>query len=109
MGANNEQTFDRVRPRRAQSARNPSSGTAETAPDREGKRVLFSEVPTTPASGKVALTCRRCEDRTVVSWARALRLALPSVPAVVPGQGVRNYMRCPSCGQRSWITVSVRS
>lgn len=100
--------FDRVRPRTTGAGARTTAGTT-TVNDREGKRALFSEVSVPPSMGSVALRCEKCGTRSVVTWARAVKLALPSVPAVVPGSGVRNFMRCPSCSQRSWLSVSVRA
>jgi ribosomal protein S27AE len=97
-----EQSFDRVRPRAAGAA-----GRAKTT-DREGKRALFSEVAAPPSAGSVALDCSKCGARSVVSMATLWRVAFPAVPAVVPGHGVRANMKCPACGERSWLTVSLR-
>jgi hypothetical protein len=96
------QSFDRLRPRDAAAA-----GQAKTT-DREGKRVLFSEVAAPPTAGSVALACSKCDARSVVSMATVLRVCFPAVPAVVPGQGFRANMKCPACGERSWLTVSLR-
>ena len=101
--ARSQQSFDRVRPRTTDAP----AAAASTA-DREGKQALFSEPAAPPPLGSVALECERCSTRTVVTWGRALRLALPSVPTALPGQGVRNYMRCPACAQRAWLSVSLR-
>lgn len=101
------QSFDRVRPRgAAESDQRPSEGQAKV-PDREGKRALFSAAPEPPSLGSVALTCTRCEARSVVSWTTALRLAFPSVPAVAPGSGVRLWLKCPTCKRRSWVEMSL--
>lgn len=103
-------TFDRVRPRSADAAdeRIIVIDGEVRVPDREGKRALFSNEPEPPSLGSVAMTCTRCEARSVVSWGRALRLAFPSVPALVPGSGVRVWLRCPTCQQRSWVDLSLR-
>ncbi len=105
-----EQTFDRVRPRTADPTdeRIIIVDGEVRVPDREGKRALFSTEPEPPSLGSVAMTCTRCEARSVVSWGRALRLAFPSVPAVVPGSGVRIWLKCPTCEQRSWVDLSLR-
>lgn len=97
------QSFDRLRPRDAASG----SGHAP-ATDREGKRALFSEVAEPPSPGSVALVCSKCGVRSVVSMTSVLRVAFPAVPAVVPGHGVKANMKCPSCGERNWMTVSWR-
>jgi hypothetical protein len=99
--------FDRVRPR---SDSDSSFGLVDgvRVPDREGKRALFTSESAPPALGAVSLTCTRCETRSVVSWSKALRLAFPSVPAVVPGSGIRIWMRCASCDERAWVDLSLR-
>lgn len=96
------QSFDRLRPRDA------ATGGQATTTDREGKRALFSEMAAPPATGSVALLCSRCDARSVVSMAAILRLSFPAVPAVIPGQGLRANMKCPACGERNWMTVSLR-
>ncbi len=100
-------SFDRVRPRTSGEPENPAADGQARVPDREGKRVLFSATPEPPSFGSVAITCTRCSSRSVVSWASALRLAFPIVPAVVPGSGVRLWLKCPTCRQRSWVELSL--
>lgn len=97
------QSFDRLRPRDASGAAGPA-----VTRDREGKRALFSELAEPPAAGSVALTCSRCDARSVVSLATVLRVAFPAVPAVLPRQGFRANMKCPACSERSWLAVSLR-
>ncbi len=97
------QSFDRVRPRDVASGGGPATST-----DREGKRALFSELSAPPGTGSVALTCGRCEARSVLTVASAARAAFPALPAVIPGQGFRANMKCPACGERNWMTVSWR-
>ena len=104
-----KQSFDRVRPRTVAGEPGINMIDGEIrVPDREGKRALFSEAPEPPTFGAIALTCTRCDSRAVVSWTRALRLAFPSIPAVVPGTGVRVWMKCPTCRQRAWVDLSLR-
>jgi hypothetical protein len=101
-GSTARQSFDRVRPR------DPEAGGPAPTTDREGKRALFSEVEAPPTAGSVALTCSKCEARSVVSVAMMWRVAFPAVPAVIPGQGFRANMKCPACGERNWMAVSLR-
>lgn len=105
-----EQTFDRVRPRTADQAdeRIIVIDGEVRVPDREGKRALFSSEPEPPSLGSIAMTCTRCEARSVVSWSRALRMAFPSVPALLPGAGARIWIKCPTCQRRSWVDLSLR-
>lgn len=101
-------SFDRVRPRNLDEKESLLDEGRLRVPDREGKRALFSDAPEPPSFGSVAITCTKCDSRSVLSWSSALRLAFPSVPAVAPGSGVRLWLKCPSCRQRSWTEVSLR-
>ncbi len=101
-------SFDRVRPRNLDEKESLLDEGRLRVPDREGKRALFSDAPEPPTFGSVAITCTKCDSRSVLSWSSALRLAFPSVPAVAPGSGVRLWLKCPSCRQRSWTEVSLR-
>ena len=101
-------SFDRVRPRNLAEKESLLDEGRLRVPDREGKRALFSDAPEPPTFGSVAITCTKCDSRSVLSWSSALRLAFPSVPAVAPGSGVRLWLKCPSCRQRSWTEVSLR-
>lgn len=102
-------TFDRVRPRSATPADRYAAPDGDLrVPDREGKRALFSGEPEPPTLGSVAITCTRCEARSVVPWGKALRMAFPSVPALVPGSGMRVWMRCRTCRHRTWNELSLR-
>ena len=101
-------SFDRVRPRNLDEKESLLEEGRLRVPDREGKRALFSDAPEPPTFGSVAITCTKCDSRSVLSWSSALRLAFPSVPAVAPGSGVRLWLKCPSCRQRSWTEVSLR-
>lgn len=98
-----EQSFDRLRPR------GDDATDATRVPDREGKQALFSSQPEPPTLGSVALRCTLCDARSVVSWAKAVRLAFPAVPAALPGAGARLWMRCPTCGRRAWVVISLKS
>ena len=100
-----EQTsFDRVRPRTGQPAAGGESGPSV---DREGKRALFSDVAPPASTGTVAIRCSHCHETSSVSVTRALRLALPAIPAFIPGKGLRTHMKCPACGVRAWQEVTV--
>ncbi|MDP4015475.1 MAG: hypothetical protein U0990_02050 [Candidatus Nanopelagicales bacterium] len=101
------QSFDRVRPRSSEQEDQIVFVDGELRiPDSEGKRALFSSSSAPPTFGSVALTCTKCDSRSVVSWTKAIRLALPGIPALIPGTGVRVWMRCPACRDRTWVDVS---
>jgi predicted RNA-binding Zn-ribbon protein involved in translation (DUF1610 family) len=102
-----DQSFDRVRPRTV--ADRPAPGAPAAPPvDREGKRALFSEVTAPGSPGAVTLTCPKCAEVSIIALTTALRQAFPAIPAIVPGQGLRANMRCPACGERGWVAVSLR-
>ena len=100
-------SFDRVRRRNLEERDRIVENGEVRVPDREGKRALFSAAPEPPTFGSVAITCTKCECRSVVSWSGALKLAFPSIPAVAPGSGVRMWLKCPACRQRSWVGLSL--
>lgn len=100
-----EQTsFDRVRPRTGQP---PARSEAGPSVDRQGKRALFSDVTAPAPTGSVTIRCSQCQETSSVSVSRALRLALPAIPAFIPGKGLRTHMKCPACGERAWQEVTV--
>ena len=102
--------LDRVRPRSQEPERVVGMVDGEVrVPDREGKRALFSNEAAPPTLGSVSMSCLRCDTRSVVSWSKALKLTFPSVPALVPGAGVRVWMRCQTCHERAWVDLSLRT
>lgn len=95
--------FDRLR-RRAPVA----PGGAVRPADPQGRRALYSVAEQAPALGSVTIACSSCERETVVTPRRFVTLAAPSVhlPWVKRGHG--SWMRCPSCGERTWVRVTIR-
>jgi hypothetical protein len=112
-------SFDRVRPRSPRSAgRNTAVGR-----DAQGKRALYSSAADTasPGAGSALVECSRCDERTVLGLAQALRAALPSLHLglrIGHGENVRSvslfkryyptYMRCPACGRPSWVRFTLQ-
>jgi hypothetical protein len=111
--------FDRVRPRAA----GPSAVGTDLGRDAQGKRALFSSAADTasPSIGSALVECSRCDERTVLGLAQALRAALPSLHLAVRighGDDVRSvnvldreyptYMRCPACGRPSWVRFTLQ-
>lgn len=91
-------TFDRISPPRPKTS----------APvDPQGKQALFSGADNPPSLGSAAVDCAKCHRRTVVSLSQLVHLSLPGVHAPVPGKGHRALMKCPSCGKRSWMGVTI--
>lgn len=114
--------FDRVRPRTPRAA-GPAVTAADTPPDSEGKRALFSSGAehSTPAGGSVSVECSSCGQTTVLSPAQAVRAAFPSLHLGVAvgrrgaAHGVRltrrpypSWMRCPACGRRTWVRLTLQ-
>ncbi|MCU0284669.1 MAG: hypothetical protein MUD13_12390 [Candidatus Nanopelagicales bacterium] len=94
-------SFDRVRTRAA-------DGRTGAPVDVQGKSALFSGSVVTPSLGSVAITCSVCQNATVVPYAQAVRLALPSVHLPIIRRGYPSWMRCPACGERHWVQVRFR-
>ncbi len=102
-----EQGFDRLRSRRVDAA--PVRAEAGAAPrDPLGRRALYSVAEQPPAIGAVTLECSACRVTSVVTPRRLLRLALPSLHLPLVGGRHPSWMRCPSCGRRAWVRLSVR-
>lgn len=91
-------SFDRIRPPE-------KAGAARVDP--QGKQALFSGADNPPSLGSVAVDCAKCHRRSVISLTQMLQLSVPGVHAPVPGKGHRAFMKCPACGKRSWLGVTV--
>ncbi len=96
-----QQSFDRVRTRVA-------PGADGSPVDVQGKTALFSSEAVVPNLGSVAITCSRCRNATVVSYGRAVRLALPSVHLPLVRRAYTSWMRCPACTERHWVSLRFR-
>lgn len=92
-------TFDRIRPVVA------DAGAAR--PDPQGKQALFSGAENPPSLGSVALDCPKCHRRSVVSVAHYAKLSATGVHAPVPGRGYKAWLKCPACGTRAWVRVTL--
>jgi hypothetical protein len=112
-------SFDRVRPRTPQI----KSDTGAIPHDAEGKRALFSSTGSAdrPGMGSVLVECSRCDQRTVLGPAQAIRVAWPSLHlALRIGRGedvsvvglttrkYPTYLRCPACGRPSWVRYTIQ-
>lgn len=93
--------FDRLRPRV------PDSSSSVRPSDPEGRRALYSVVGQSPSLGAVTIACSSCERTSVVTPRRLLSLAAPSfhLPLI---KRHASWMRCPACGQRTWVRVRLR-
>ena len=94
-------SFDRLRSR---GAAEPSIAPVDV----QGKSSLFSSEPVTPSLGSVVITCSQCHQATAVSYARAVRLSVPSVHLYLLGRAFPTWMRCPACDERHWVRVRIR-
>lgn len=108
------QSFDRVRARTGalgvgadpRPTVAPGRGASvDRSVDVQGKAALFSQPAATPTLGTVAITCSQCHDATVVSYLRALQLALPSLHLLVLRRDYPSWMRCPACDRRTWVRI----
>lgn len=89
--------FDRLRRRETTSP-----------PDPLGRRALFSVGTQPPTPGAVTLDCSGCATTSVVTPRGLVRLALPSLHLPLVRRGHPSWMRCPSCGRRTWVRLGVR-
>lgn len=90
-------TFDRLRTRDATPTVMPV--------DVQGKSALFSGQPIHPSLGSVVITCSRCHVATLVSYARAVKLLVPSMHLPLMRRTYPTWMRCPACAERHWVKV----
>lgn len=95
--------FERLRPRASESV------TAPVRPsDPQGRRSLYSVADQAPALGAVTVDCSSCERTSVIGPRRLLGLVAPSVHLPLIKRGHPSWMRCPSCGNRTWVRLGVR-
>ena len=96
--------FDRLRPRTPEATQ---LGEYDAPHDTAGKRALFSAADAPPAAGSVSVECSRCAEHTVLSLAQALRASVPSLHLPMLRRDYPSWMRCPACGRRTWVRLSV--
>ena len=99
--------FDRLRRRSADPVEDVA-GLAGAVPDTDGKRALFSAAEQKPSFGSVTVVCSDCGQHSVVSARQALRLAVPSVHLPFLRSTPWSWMRCPACGRRTWVDVTIQ-
>ena len=108
--------FDRVRPRTGDV-----EPPAAVSSDAEGKRALFSSTDAGTPTGAIRIDCSRCAQLTALTATSALRAAFPalhlSVAVALADRELTlglfrrrhgSWMRCPACGQLSWVRLTVR-
>lgn len=70
----------------------------------DGKEALFSGRDSGP--GPIVVSCSRCGDDTHLSATDAARRML-ALSLWLPGRRYSRRLRCPSCGRRTWVNVSI--
>lgn len=99
--------FDRLRRRRPEGA--PDAVPLRNAPaDPLGRRALYSVAEQPPCLGAVTIDCSACSETSVVTPRRLVGLVLPSLHLPLVRRGYSSWMRCPSCGQRTWVRIGLR-
>ena len=99
--------FERLRRRSADPVEDVPAATG-AVPDTDGKRALFSAAEQKPSFGSVTVACSQCGERSVVSARQALRLAVPSVHLPFLRSTPWSWMRCPACGRRTWVDLTIQ-
>ena len=107
MTAPKDPGFDRLR-RRTPDPLDDVPVVTGVVPDTDGKRALFSAAEQRPSFGSVCLSCSSCGERSVVSARQAMRLAVPSVHLPFVRSAPWSWMRCPACGRRTWVDVTIQ-
>jgi hypothetical protein len=95
--------FDRLRPRADETVTSPVRPS-----DPQGRRSLYSVADQAPALGAVTVDCSSCERTSVITPRRLVGLAALSVHLPVIKRRHPSWMRCPSCGRRTWVRLGVR-
>ena len=87
--------------------RHPSAPRRELAPDRDpmGKMALFSSQRRPPPAGTFLVDCSACRRETPVSPVQLVRSAFPFSVHLPLLRKYHSFMRCPSCGRRTWVRV----
>jgi uncharacterized protein with PIN domain len=70
-----------------------------------GKMALFSSQRRQPAAGTFLVDCSVCRRETPVSPVQLVRSAFPFSVHLPLLRRYHSFMRCPSCGRRTWVRV----
>ncbi len=70
--------------------------------DPDGKAALFSSAPR--RAGRFKIQCSSCHDESHVGMSRMVKLAFP-INFTLPFKYHHTWLRCPSCGQRTWVRI----
>lgn len=77
--------------------------TIRSGNPREGKDALYSTGPR--QTGTVVVDCSACTARTRINITD-LGLRWLTGSAWIPGRRHSHWMRCPSCGKRTWCSIA---
>lgn len=80
--------------------------TVRSGPPSEGRDALFSTGRRTP--GSVVVRCSSCGARSRINLTD-LGLRFLTGTVWIPGRRDGHWMRCPSCGRRTWCAIGWRS
>ncbi len=72
----------------------------------EGRDALFSTGPR--RAGTVVVTCSDCKARSRINLSE-LGLRWLGGTVWIPGRRNGHWMRCPSCGERTWCSIGWQS
>jgi hypothetical protein len=88
--------------------RHPSGRVDRDLPperDPMGKMALFTSQASPAATGTLLVDCSSCHRETPVSTVQLVRSALPFSLHLPFVRRYHSFMRCPSCGRRTWVRV----
>jgi hypothetical protein len=76
-----------------------------------GRMALFSSTEAEPpgARGGLVMECSSCLAETPVTPLTAARATLPLSVHLPFVRRYPSFVRCPSCGRRTWVRISLRS
>lgn len=98
--------FDRLRRRSPAPVRTAES--VDSPPDPLGRRALYSVAEQPPCLGAVTIECSACKETSVVTPRGLIGLALPSLHLPLLRRTHSSWLRCPSCRQRTWVSLGLR-
>ena len=99
--------FDRLR-RRAPVAKRSRPAVGKRPADPQGRRSLYSVAEQPPPAGAITVACSRCGETSVATPRQVVWLALPSLHLPILRKEHPSWMRCPACGQRTWVRLGLR-
>jgi len=89
-------------------SRHPSSAArAAMPPERDpmGKMALFTSQGRQPFAGTFLVDCSSCHRETPASPLQLARNAIPFSLHLPLVRKYHSFMRCPSCGRRTWVRI----